>query len=168
MGDNKALMAINDMTRRIDILKIIDVAAARSSDLSCPRSERPHRGCRSMRVFELTIHIAAVHALRQRIADGWMFWHTPNGEQRDARQTAKFHAMGVRAGIPDLTMFSPEGNAHFMEFKSENGSLDEAQRKFQLWAIRAKILHSVVRSVDEAMKVFRFWGCVRDLELVAK
>jgi VRR-NUC domain len=68
---------------------------------------------------------------------------------------------GDAARLPDLIIFSPEGKAHFMEFKSENGSLNEAQSNCQLWAIRGNVPHSVVRSVDEAMQVFNHWGCLK-------
>jgi VRR-NUC domain len=112
-------------------------------------------------IAEISIHIKAVHELRKRLLDGWIFWHTPNGELRDsARALSKLTAMGMLAGVPDIVAISPEGKVHFLEFKSENGALDQAQRDFQLWAIRANLPHSVVRSVDEAMKVFRFWGAI--------
>jgi hypothetical protein len=115
-------------------------------------------------IAEISIHIASVHALRQNILDGWRFWHTPNGELRDSpRAFSKHVAMGVLPGVPDLIAVSPEGKLHFMEFKREGGALDETQRDFQLWSIRANLPHSVVRSVDEAMKVFRHWGAIPEL-----
>ena len=87
--------------------------------------------------------------------------YAPNGELRDsARAVSKLAAMGMLAGVPDIIAVSPERKVHFLEFKSETGTLDEAQRDFQLWAIRANLPHSVVRSVGEAMRVFEFWGCI--------
>ena len=112
-------------------------------------------------ISELSIHIAIVHWLRQHIQPGWKFWHTPNGELRDARQTAKFKALGVMAGVRDLTVVSPQGRLHFMEIKRENGALDTAQEDVQLFCIRAQVPHSVVRSINEAEKVFKFWDCVK-------
>jgi hypothetical protein len=112
-------------------------------------------------ISEITIHMATVHALRRDILDGWRFWRTPNGELREsARAFSKYVAMGVLPGVPDLILVSSEGKLHFMEFKREDGTLSREQEDFQLWAIRASLPHSVVRSVGEAMKVFRHWGAI--------
>jgi hypothetical protein len=111
---------------------------------------------------ELQIHIGAVYALRQRIKPDWQYFHPANGEVRDPRQGAKLKAMGVVPGTPDLVMLSPEGRPHFMEFKRATGAVSAPQQEFMLWAIRANVPHSVVRSVEQALSVFEFWGAVRD------
>lgn len=113
-------------------------------------------------IAEISIHIATVHELRKGILDGWYFWHTPNGEwlRTDPRALSKLMAMGMLPGVPDLIVVSPKGRLHFLEFKSEDGTLSDAQEAFQLWAIRAALPHSVVRSVDEATRVFRHWGAI--------
>lgn len=110
---------------------------------------------------EVLVHVKSVHALKQHLVDGWQVLHPPNEEAQDARRLAKLMAMGMLPGAPDLIVFSPEGKAHFLEFKSENGALSEAQERFQLWAIRANLPHSVVRSVEQALKVFQHWGAMR-------
>ena len=113
-----------------------------------------------MIVHEISIQIKAIFELRKVIKDGWQICHPTNEEVQSARAVSKQLALGMLPGAPDIIAFSPEGKPHFMEFKSENGALDKEQRDFQLWAIRANLPHSVVRSVDEAAKVFEFWGCV--------
>jgi VRR-NUC domain len=116
-----------------------------------------------MTVAEVTIHIKALYEARQRgVRDGWVFVHPPNEEVRSGRSLAKQMALGMCLGVPDLIVFSPQGRPHFMEFKSENGTLNEAQEDFQLWAIAAGVRHSVVRSVDEALRVFEFWGALKE------
>jgi VRR-NUC domain len=76
-------------------------------------------------------------------------------------------ALGMLPGVPDLIAFSPQGKIHLMEFKSENGALSDEQEEFQMWAIKANVRHSVVRSVDEALRAFEFWGCIPEREAVA-
>lgn len=110
---------------------------------------------------EVLIHIRAVYALKQHLADGWLVLHPPN-EQEDPRRRAKLMAMGLLPGAPDLLVFSPAGKVHCMEFKAANGALSEPQEQFQLWAIGAGVPHSVVRDVEAACTVFRGWGCMRD------
>jgi hypothetical protein len=114
-----------------------------------------------MTVHEVSIHIKALYEARQRgFKRGWVVVHPPNEEVRSGRSLSK--QLGLCVGVPDLIVFSPQGRPHFLEFKSENGSLDEAQDAFQLWAIAAGVRHSVARSVSEAMKVFEFWDCLKD------
>lgn len=36
---------------------------------------------------------------------GWLWWHTPNGGKRSAREAARLKAMGVKAGVPDVLIF---------------------------------------------------------------
>lgn len=48
-----------------------------------------------------------------------LFWHTPNGEDRNRRVAINLSRMGVRAGVPDL-FFPPL--ALFIELKEPGGS----------------------------------------------
>jgi VRR-NUC domain len=91
-----------------------------------------------------------------------MAYHPPNGELRDTpRAVSKQLAMGLKPGAPDLIVFSPQGKAFFIEFKSASGSLDEAQRDFRQWATRAGFPYYVVRSVAQAIEIFEFWDALR-------
>lgn len=38
-----------------------------------------------------------------------MLYHVPNGGKRDAREAARFKAMGVKPGVPDLCLPVPRG-----------------------------------------------------------
>jgi hypothetical protein len=111
-------------------------------------------------IAEVSIQTKAIFELRKIIKDDWRFLHPRNEEVQSPRTVSKQMALGMLPGVPDIIAFSPEGKPHFMEFKSENGDLDDNQQNFQMWAIRANLPHSVVRSVGEAMKVFQFWGCI--------
>jgi VRR-NUC domain len=108
---------------------------------------------------ELSVHIAAVHELRKRIKDGWRFWHTPNGEL-GGRFLSKLMAMGLLPGVPDLILFSADGRAFFLEFKSADGVLSDAQKDFREWAMGAGLRYAVARTVSEAMTIFESFGAI--------
>lgn len=56
-------------------------------------------------------------------------WHTPNGGSRDVREAQKLQRMGVKRGVPDVTLAIPAGGFHglFIELKSIGGRLTQAQ-----------------------------------------
>jgi len=115
-------------------------------------------------VSELAIHIAIWYWLIINIKPDWRAWHSANGERHgDPRQGAKLKAMGVVKGAPDLTLVGPTGRVCFMEIKSETGALSADQEDWMLWCIRHNISHSVCRSLDDAQKVLRHWGCIKEL-----
>lgn len=62
----------------------------------------------------------------------WLF-HIPNGGKRGKIEAARFKAMGVKAGVPDLFLPVPIGRYHglFIEMKRrEGGRLSGDQRKW--------------------------------------
>lgn len=63
-------------------------------------------------------------ALARHFLPDLLFWHTPNGEDRDPRTAIVLASMGVEAGVPDI--FVPELRL-FIEFKAPGGSLSAAQ-----------------------------------------
>jgi hypothetical protein len=109
-------------------------------------------------ISELSFHILVVDHLRKHGSPDWLWWHTPSGERADPRLVAKFKAMGLRRGIPDLTLVGPDGVVRFMEFKRLNGSLSGDQERIMMWCIRYGISHSVARSFNEALSALQYWG----------
>jgi hypothetical protein len=63
-------------------------------------------------------------ALVRHFHPSLLFWHTPNGEDRDPRTAIVLASMGVKAGVPDL--FFPELRL-FIEFKAPGEGLSTAQ-----------------------------------------
>lgn len=62
----------------------------------------------------------------------WLF-HIPNGGKRRKTEAARFKAMGVKPGVPDLCLPVPIGRYHglYIEMKRrEGGKLSEDQREW--------------------------------------
>lgn len=62
----------------------------------------------------------------------WLF-HIPNGGKRGKAEAARFKAMGVKAGVPDLCLPVPIGRYHglYIEMKRrEGGRLSEDQKEW--------------------------------------
>lgn len=82
--------------------------------------------------------------------DRELLHHSPNGGRRDAREAARFKAMGTRAGFPDLFLFRAGGGYHGLaiELKTATGRQSENQRRMQVLLTRAGYRYEVVRSFD--------------------
>lgn len=59
------------------------------------------------------------------------FCHVPNGGYRTPAQAGAFRAMGVRAGVPDLIVWTHEGHSFGVELKAGKGTLSDAQVLFR-------------------------------------
>lgn len=62
--------------------------------------------------------------------------HIPNGGKRSKSEAARFKAMGVKAGVPDLFLPVPRGGYHglWIEMKrTQDGKVSENQK----WWLRA-------------------------------
>lgn len=77
-----------------------------------------------------------------------LLYHVPNGGSRNPIEAAKFKAMGVVAGIPDIE-FHYRAKTYFFEFKngSGKGRLSEEQKRvhailevhgFELWLVTSR------------------------------
>ena len=81
--------------------------------------------------------------------------HSPNGGKRNAIEAAKFKAMGVRAGFPDLILCVARGGYHglFIELKTAKGRQTENQKYFQKALEAQGYKYEVVRSLDEFRQI---------------
>jgi hypothetical protein len=80
-----------------------------------------------MKHQEENLQIVCVRWFKLQYANkGYIIAHTPNGGKRNAREGARFKAMGVLAGFPDLTIIA-KGKVFFIEMKSDKGKLTESQ-----------------------------------------
>jgi cellobiose-specific phosphotransferase system component IIB len=110
---------------------------------------------------ETQIQIAVIDHLRYGAANGWKYWHTPNGGLRDKREAAKLRAMGVLPGVPDLVLISPQGKFHGLELKRKGGTLSEEQRLFHAFAKGMGWPVAEADTLDGALDVLRMWGALK-------
>ena len=79
--------------------------------------------------------------------------HSPNGGKRNAREGARFKAMGTRAGFPDLILLYPAAGYHAllieMKTKQRGSKQTESQKDYQRLAEAYGYKYTVCRSFDE-------------------
>lgn len=77
--------------------------------------------------------------------------HSPNGGKRNAIEAAKFKAMGVRAGFPDLILCIARHGYHglFIELKTATGKQSDNQKYYQYILEEQGYKYVVIRSIEE-------------------
>lgn len=119
------------------------------------------RKVRAPEPSEFEIQATLVKWLRRLARPGVVWWHTPNGELRNKRDGAKLKAMGVRAGVADLT-FLYQGKVFFLEMKRRKGLPSEAQIVFATEARAAGAEYEIRDDVKGALTLLVNWGLIRE------
>jgi len=78
-----------------------------------------------------------------------VLWHYPAGGQRNLREAARFKAMGVRKGVPDLQLPIPAGDyvSGWWEIKVGTGRLSEDQIE----------THALLRACGHYVQTYWHW-----------
>jgi len=79
-----------------------------------------------------------------------LLFSVPNGSTRHPLEAMKLKATGLTPGIPDM-IFLWNGKAYGIEFKTETGTLQPAQRQIHTTWESNGIPVIVARSVDDAL-----------------
>ena len=81
----------------------------------------------------------------------WALFHVPNGGQRNRVEAAKFKAMGVRPGVPDLLLILPRHGYSYlaMELKVGKNTQTDSQKTYQSKMSENGGKYIVIRSIDE-------------------
>lgn len=87
----------------------------------------------------------------QHAAFSWALFHVPNGGKRNAKEAARFKAMGVRPGVPDLLFILPRGKYHYLAIELKVGRNKQTERQLQYEALINAMggKYIVVRSLEE-------------------
>lgn len=113
------------------------------------------------------LHIAIVNLLRATALPGVVYWHCPNGGLRSKREAARFRAMGVLAGVADISISLPGGRFLFLEVKSQRGVVSKEQRGFLDAMVANGHFVAVVRSLEDAAKALSSVDAIRKARVAA-
>jgi hypothetical protein len=70
--------------------------------------------------------------------------------------------MGVRAGVSDFILISPEGGkAHALELKAKGKKPTQTQKDFMCDVVRAGGEADWADNFDDAMEILRRWNAVK-------
>lgn len=126
---------------------------------------------------------AVADFLRVALPPGIPWWHTPNGGKREQVQrtdrrtgktywfspeAAKLKKMGVRAGVPDLTVILPNGQAAFIELKVRDNGLSDEQIDVRAELVACHCGYQVARSVEDVERILTGWLAHYGLTLRAR
>lgn len=80
----------------------------------------------------------------------WALFHVPNGGSRNRIEAAKFKAMGVRAGVPDLILLHRSGAYAYLalELKAGKNTQTANQKLYQSKMEADGGKYAVIRSLD--------------------
>ncbi len=106
---------------------------------------------------ETSLHMTVAGFLRRAWPAHLPWWHTPNGENRDARTGGKLKAMGALAGVPDLIFLLPDKQIAFIELKQGSGDLSEVQIKFRDRVQALGCAYAVCRSPEDVETTITRW-----------
>ena len=109
---------------------------------------------------EQSIHLAVAQHLRTRGITGMVWWHTPNGGQRNKVAGGILKAMGMRAGVSDF-IFVHANKIYALELKAEGGRATEAQMQFLSEIDRAGAYTALPTGLDAALATLEAWGLIR-------
>jgi len=103
------------------------------------------------------IQIAIIAWIRLCVPQVLAF-HPANGGWRGKAEAARFKAMGVLAGVPDIVVIGPGAKAFFLEVKSPTGRLSDAQRDIMAVLGQLRTPFMTVQSIDDVRRAFAGWG----------
>jgi hypothetical protein len=111
---------------------------------------------------EFATHCAVADLLRVSLSPGWIWFHYPAGENRDARTGARLKRMGTKAGVADFLFISPpNGLFHALELKRGNLKPTPEQLEFLHQVKAAGGKANWCNSFDGAVAVLKHWGALR-------
>lgn len=105
---------------------------------------------------EYELHKAIIEFLRYS-RPKLLYFHCPNGGQRNPISGAKFKAMGVLAGVADILLFK-DGCFYAVELKAGKNTQEDTQIDFMNRWVSEGGKYAVCRSIDEMKDILQGWG----------
>lgn len=112
---------------------------------------------------ESQIQIQLIAELKFRIRPGVMYFHVPNGEERNKAIAAKLKAMGTLPGVADLIFIWMTDRIRilFLELKRRNKALSPEQYAFCLKIREAGAIYEIADTVAGAIEILQRHGLLR-------
>lgn len=88
-----------------------------------------------------------------------LWWHTPNGGKRNAREAGRLKRMGVLPGVADIVLHWGNKKAA-MELKVGQRTQTANQTTFMHQWIHHGGQYAVCRSLDEVQAALKIWGVI--------
>jgi hypothetical protein len=110
--------------------------------------------------LEIILHVHVADLLRAHCLPDWRWTHI-NRKAKDAREGKIFKTMGVQRGWFDFELISPQARPHFLDVKRIGEGLSDEQEDFRGWCVRCGIPCAVAWTVDDVLRTFGEWGCLR-------
>jgi hypothetical protein len=104
---------------------------------------------------EARVH-ASVKEYIEAVAPQCFVFHVPNGGP--GRSLSRLKWLGAVSGITDLVIIDEHGLAYFLEIKTVDGVLSDAQKDFRDMCRRKKYPWWLARSVNDARDALEAWG----------
>lgn len=118
-------------------------------------------------IREETHQQAAATFLDRTLIPPAMFWHTPNGGQRNKAVAGKLKAQGVKPGVADILIFTQGGTLHTItglvrcyaiEMKADDGELSLDQYKWATGWLEIGGHYAIARTSYDVETACRLWG----------
>jgi hypothetical protein len=112
------------------------------------------------RMSEEQLQCAVMRHLEVRGRPALLAWHTPNGGFRRRTEAARFTALGVKSGIPDVLILF-DGRTYGLELKIAKGRLTDSQIAMHARLRAAGAEVATAYGLDEALQQLERWGLLR-------
>jgi hypothetical protein len=89
----------------------------------------------------------------------WAF-HAKNSGRKSIGAAVKDKRLGVRAGVPDISIIHGGPVTHYIELKTGKGRLSPAQIEFRNMCTCFDVPWALCRSLDEVVETLKEWGMV--------
>jgi hypothetical protein len=97
----------------------------------------------------------------EKLFKSFTWFHVPNSLRASRSQAARHKSYGMRAGVPDVIIFTPEGKTIFIELKVKKGTLSAQQKRFheklsslghKVYLIKTDSPHEAVNEVERILE----------------